>query len=203
MEIKQCEKGHFYKATLDRCPVCEKKSQDKNNFRMKMKSDMFYSDSISREKMNPSNETLAAKDYYETSRVQNYKLPKPIINKEESEKASIKENILPVVGWLVCIKGTEKGKDYRIHAGYNYIGRAATMDIVLSDDRVSGEKDCFIGYDSVEKKYFLGYVNGTNMILVNGRQINGFAEIKSGDYIVIGSCEYRFHAFCGKDFDWN
>ncbi len=30
---------------------------------------------------------------------------------------------VPVVGWLVAVEGPCRGTDYRIHTGYNYIGR--------------------------------------------------------------------------------
>ena len=29
----------------------------------------------------------------------------------------------PVVGWLVCIAGPDKGRDYRIHSERNFLGR--------------------------------------------------------------------------------
>ena len=35
----------------------------------------------------------------------------------------------PVVGWLVCIEGPSKGKDYRMIAEKNFIGRSPEMDI--------------------------------------------------------------------------
>ena len=33
------------------------------------------------------------------------------------------ESVNPVTGWLVCIEGPHYGKDYKIHAGKNFIGR--------------------------------------------------------------------------------
>ena len=40
-----------------------------------------------------------------------------------SEKAE-----LPVTGWLVCVDGPEKGRDYRLHEEYNYIGRSLSAN---------------------------------------------------------------------------
>ena len=34
----------------------------------------------------------------------------------------------PVVEWLVCIDGPEKGRDYRIRSGNNYIGRSQDIE---------------------------------------------------------------------------
>ena len=32
--------------------------------------------------------------------------------------------IRPVCGWIVCIEDPRKGKDYKIHEGKNFVGRA-------------------------------------------------------------------------------
>src|SRR5947209_1623897 len=37
--------------------------------------------------------------------------------------------VSPVVGWLVCIEGPNRGQDYRIHMEKNFIGRSSAMDI--------------------------------------------------------------------------
>ena len=54
--------------------------------------------------------------------------------------------ISPVVGWLVCVEGPDKGRDFRIHSEKNFIGRSPAMDIaVTGDESVSREKhasDC-------------------------------------------------------------
>ncbi len=41
---------------------------------------------------------------------------------------------MPVVGWLVCVEGSARGTDYRIRTGYNYIGRGEHMDICVKGD---------------------------------------------------------------------
>ena len=111
---------------------------------------------------------------------------------------------LPVVGWLVCIEGPEKGKDYRIHAGYNNIGRSPSMDIELKFDKnISREKDCYVGYDQEEKEFFFGHDNGKNIIRVNGKRVNGSTDLTTYDILTIGSCKYMFVALCGEKFDWS
>lgn len=39
---------------------------------------------------------------------------------------------MPVVGWLVVIEGLCRGTDYRIHTGYNYIGREISVSTVIT-----------------------------------------------------------------------
>ena len=46
--------------------------------------------------------------------------------------------IRPVCGWIVCIADPRKGKDYKIHAGKNFVGRTDDMDIqILGDNKIS------------------------------------------------------------------
>jgi hypothetical protein len=54
----------------------------------------------------------------------------------------------PVVGWLVCVAGPDKGRDYRIHAERNFIGRGADMDIaVAGDEQISRKNHAVISYN--------------------------------------------------------
>ena len=57
------------------------------------------------------------------------------------------EILKPVTGWLVCLEGPSKGRDYRIIAEKNFIGRSPEMDIrILGDNNISyknqSEKSC-------------------------------------------------------------
>jgi len=61
-----------------------------------------------------------------------------------------------VVGWLVCIDGPDKGTDYRIHAAFNHIGRAPTMQICIAgDDQISRDTHALIAYDPRGNEYTL------------------------------------------------
>lgn len=39
------------------------------------------------------------------------------------------EKSAPVVGWLVCTEGVNKGTDYRLHQGRNFVGRSSEMQM--------------------------------------------------------------------------
>src|SRR5258708_3260880 len=46
-----------------------------------------------------------------------------------------------VVGWLVCVHGRNRGRDYRIRSENNTVGRSENMDICISgDDLISRER---------------------------------------------------------------
>lgn len=109
----------------------------------------------------------------------------------------------PVVGWLVCVDGPERGKDYRIKPGYNFIGREERMDICLrGDSKVSGYRDSAIAYDDESKSFYFGHQNGMNPVKVNGKPVINQVELKEHDVITIGSTKLIFVPLCGEKFSW-
>ena len=109
----------------------------------------------------------------------------------------------PVVGWLVCIEGPVRGVDFRIHAGYNYIGREAGDIHIQGDQQISRQNHAMIAFDSSELTYFVGPAAGRNLIKVNGKTVLNAVEIKNYDIISIGTTKLIFIALCGERFHWN
>lgn len=109
----------------------------------------------------------------------------------------------PVVGWLVCIEGPVRGVDFRIHAGYNYIGREAGDIHIRGDQQISRQNHAMIAFDSSEQIYFVGPAAGRNLIKVNGKTVLNAVQINSYDIISIGTTKLIFVALCGERFCWN
>ena len=109
----------------------------------------------------------------------------------------------PVVGWLVCAEGPVRGADFRLHAGYNYIGREAGDVRLRGDSQISRQNHAMIAYDSSERAYFVGPAAGRNLIKVNGKTVLNAIEIHSYDTISIGSTKLIFVALCGEQFGWD
>lgn len=111
---------------------------------------------------------------------------------------------LPVVGWLVCIEGPAKGRDYRIHSQYNYIGRAQHMDICISGDScISAEKAAVLAYDDQEKFFSFGPGMGHNVVRVNGKMLMNAVVLNEFDELTIGKTKLLFVPLCGERFNWN
>lgn len=109
----------------------------------------------------------------------------------------------PVVGWLVCVDGPDKGTDYRIHTGYNYIGRAQHMDIcILNDSHISHDKHASIAHDTETNIFFFAPVNGRNIIRVNDKPVINSAELHPYDMLTIGTTKLCFVPFCCDKFSW-
>lgn len=110
----------------------------------------------------------------------------------------------PVVGWLVCIDGPDKGQDYRIHAGYNYIGRAQSMDICIQGDtHISNQNAGVIGYDDLEHLFSFGPSGGHNTVRVNGKMVINAVELSPYDELTVGTTKLMFVPLCGERFNWD
>ena len=76
---------------------------------------------------------------------------KPVENNDTGKTVGVFKKsmkIEPVVGWLVCIEGADKGKDFSILAKNNSIGRGESMDICIKGDTtISRENQARIAYD--------------------------------------------------------
>lgn len=111
---------------------------------------------------------------------------------------------LPVTGWLACISGPDKGHDYRIHNGYNNIGRGENMDICIRGDmQISREKHAVVAYDNEEKIFFFGPADGKNIVRVNNKMVMSPVELHAYDILTVGSSKLIFIPLCGEHFDWD
>lgn len=110
----------------------------------------------------------------------------------------------PVVGWLVCVDGPAKGSDYRIRAGYNYIGRADHMDICIKgDNEIVREKHAMIAYDPEERVFFFGPESGKSIVRLNGKMVMAPSEVHLYDMLKIGTTKLMFVPLCGERFNWD
>ena len=108
-----------------------------------------------------------------------------------------------VTGWIVQIDGAHSGKEYRIHAGYNYIGRQEGDIRIEGDDYISSVKDSQIYYDAVSTTFYISHVNGANAVRVNGEPVvSGSQKLKAYDILMIGKTRFVFVPLCSDQFNW-
>jgi hypothetical protein len=109
----------------------------------------------------------------------------------------------PVVGWLVCIHGTEKGKDYRIRSENNTIGRSRDMYICISgDDSISRERHAVITFDPQTNFFYLRPGEGRGLAYLNGKALFETAQLHAYDEILLGKTKLLFVPLCGDRFKW-
>ncbi|MCR5236299.1 MAG: FHA domain-containing protein [Lachnospiraceae bacterium] len=109
----------------------------------------------------------------------------------------------PVVGWLVCIEGEDKGKDYRIEAKNNTIGRSEKMDICIKgDDTISRENHARLAYDVKHNAFHLIPAESTNSIYVNDEPAYVPTKLSAYDLIELGESKFLFVPLCSDLFNW-
>lgn len=107
-----------------------------------------------------------------------------------------------IVGWLVCVEGPERGRDYRLHQGFNRIGRDYQMDVaVMEDSSISREPNCSVVYDDRNNKFYAVQQNGA-IAYLNGELLQGAQQLQTGDMIKIGNSALEFVAFCREGRVW-
>lgn len=114
-----------------------------------------------------------------------------------------KSGIDPVVGWLVCVKGPERGRDYRIRSEKNSIGRSESMDICVRDDEtISREDHAFIVYDPKKNTFRVQAGSSRGLVYLNEEEVISSERLNPYDLLEIGESRFRFIPFCGEAFQW-
>ena len=177
--MKQCDNGHFYDENrFDSCPYCREGAG--------------------------VGKTVAAGTLGKTVAA----MPGGAIADTDRSKTVgiIKKNIGidPAVGFLICIAGPNRGRDYKLAAGRNFIGRAAAMDVALTDDdTVSRESHALVTYDVKHNKFSLSPGQGRGITYCNDEQVETARPLKAYDIIEVGKSRLIFLPLCGENFRWD
>ncbi len=111
--------------------------------------------------------------------------------------------IEPVVGWLVCIEGKEKGTDYRLWGRINTIGRGEKNDVCIkSDMSISKENHARLGYDPKNNRFRLIPASSANNIYLNGDVVDIPTPLKAFDVMEFGETKLVFVPLCCESFSW-
>ena len=117
-------------------------------------------------------------------------------------KNSQPTRIRPVVGWLVCVQGNDIGKDFRLHANFNPVGRGSNQDVCINDEFVSREH-FVVSYDMVNNRYFADMGQGKSFVYINGYPLGARTQLKKGDQIKVGNTLLVFIPLEQQDVKWN
>ena len=131
----------------------------------------------------------------------NAKMQGTIIVGAEDNTSSAKQP--PCVGWLIEVEGPNRGRDYRLHSGYNFIGREEGDIVIPTDGTISANKNSSIYYVLQTKKFYIAHENGKNGTLVNNvPAMGGGMELNNYDIVTIGTTRFVFLGLCGENFSW-
>lgn len=196
MDMKRCPNGHYYDPSLYQdCPYCRGASANVNLGVPPQPQPGATMPVRPMDRMTPPPAPGPAPS----------PAPAPSFGDAQKTVAVIqqKTGINPVVGWMVCVDGLDKGKDFRLQDGNNFIGRSRKMDICLeSDEAVSRENQGVISYDSRHKAFYAAPGTGQNLMYLNGEPLMMIHELKPYDRLELGSTTLMFMPLCGEEFQW-
>ena len=207
MKVLKCQKGHFFDVEkYSSCPYCEGGAATvSNSVPQFTKEDAEYAETVA---ANDGEDVTVA---YEEDRDREQTIayqwtPSADVNADAAADVPDfhiqEERFEPVVGWLVCVEGAERGRDYRLLAGRNYIGRSVDMDISIPDDQqLSRERHCSVIYDPRSFR-FVVLPGDSSLTMLNGETLNMPHDLKDGDVITCGSTKLCFIAYCREGRDW-
>jgi len=122
----------------------------------------------------------------------------------ESKTVAFYDNeVEPVIGWLVCVKGEYLGIGFPLKTGRNMIGRSATMDIALVKD-ISISRNChtIITYEPQKQLFYVQPGEANGLTYVNEELLMLPQQICDYDKIQIGNSLFILRSLCGEGFSW-
>lgn len=206
--IKRCEKGHWYDTSVHRvCPHCKLESE-KLGIRLNDVEEDDHTISIMEAEVSLGKEL----DSILNSRMGNHSgknvLPE-MGDMEGNDDKTISFGFFgmteqkPVTGWLVCMTGKERGKDYHLHAGKNFVGRSPAMDVVMVDDKkIARDKHCSVIYDPKSDSFHVS-AEGGNMVYLNDELLEITQTLEADDKITIGDTSFIFIPFSRGKRKWD
>ena len=106
-------------------------------------------------------------------------------------------------GWIVCVKGPRRGKDYRVMDGKNFVGRADDMDIqILGDNKIARRNHAVIVFDAKKRENMILPGDSNGLVYLNGEAVYLPQPLSAYDVIEMGESTFLFVPFCGEHYMW-
>lgn len=112
------------------------------------------------------------------------------------------EGFDPVTGWILCVRGTVRGKSYELHMNRNFIGRDKLMDVSIPDDLLISRKNHLsVIYDGKTHSFFVKPENGS--VAINGTSVVHPVPVHENDILSFGNSSYIFIPYCTEERNWD
>lgn len=200
--IKRCRNGHWYDTGVHKtCPHCKQESE-KLKIGLNDIEEDDHTISIAEAGISLGEELNAIIGNSAGAPMPEFADAKSDDDKTISFGFFGMNAVQPVTGWLVCMTGDERGKDYRLHMGKNFVGRSPSMDVVLVDDKkISREKHCSVIYEPKRNIFYVS-AEGGNLVYLNNELLETSKELHEDDRITIGDTTLTFIPFSRGERKW-
>lgn len=101
------------------------------------------------------------------------------------------EPFQPATGWLVCTEEPFRGRDFRLHEGWNLLGSSRQADISLFWDGEIREQAALLCFDPEAGLFTFGPKGGSRAA-VNGRPVYDPVILHPGDCLTLGTTKLQF-----------
>lgn len=211
MDMKQCGNGHYFDADKNvACPYCDERNSISVTRPLDIGETVAGTASINQSipafpKTTPVGQSASLTS---PSIAKNYSIPPttPVIGGESGKTMALhlnEVNIDPVRGWLVCIEGKKKGKDFKIQSERNFIGRSKGNHICLEfDSSISKDRHAILTYDLKTNSFWIQIGEGLSSIYLNDQIVLTPMILHPYDVITIGETNLSFVPFCTESFKW-
>lgn len=135
--------------------------------------------------------------------------PEGYRKKQEEENKTVgtfkrKFDLEPVVGWLACIEGPDKGTSYQLFAKINSIGRSSENDVCIKgDETISRKSHARLAYDPRHNNFQLIPSESTNNIYLNDEPVYTPVRLSAYDRVEFGQSKLVFVPLCCDRFRWD
>ncbi len=210
MNIKKCERGHFYNGDkYQTCPHCKETAKDiPQNEEAKPVQGYQINKNMPETIAYGSNATVGdTVAYIPNDAGINGELLYQNEDMDPQKQQSVVQqahvrNLLPV-GWLVAVSGLEYGRQYPIFTCDNFIGSSAENTICIQGDAyVLPEHHCTLSFDIMQQKIVLNLESSTGEINVNDVRATESCYLNHKDKIQIGGSVYMLIELCRDGFSW-
>ncbi len=210
MNIKKCERGHFYNGDkYQTCPHCKETAKDiHQNEEAKPVQGYQINKNMPETIAYGSNATVGdTVAYIPNDAGINGELLYQNKDMDPQKQQSVVQqahvrNLLPV-GWLVAVSGLEYGRQYPIFTCDNFIGSSAENTICIQGDAyVLPEHHCTLSFDIMQQKIVLNLESSTGEINVNDVRATESCYLNHKDKIQIGGSVYMLIELCRDGFSW-
>ena len=211
MAIAECPNGHLYDPTMyQSCPYCAGSASVINFDQAGAPPVGGYGGTVApagfgraaEPAVNKTVPVQRGEDAGKTVAPESYR------KKEAEENKTVgafrkKYDLEPVVGWLVCVEGADKGKDFHLYARINTIGRSSENDVCIKgDSTISRESHARLAYDPRHNSFQLIPGDSTNNIYLNDQPLYMPGKLEAYDVMELGQSKFVFVPLCCDRFQW-